>query len=535
MSKTNNNISFVRQELAPAMAPPINESGVLGWMRKNLFSNIPNTILTLFALYILYLIIPGMIQWVLTDAVWSGEDRLACATIAQGGQLAEGWNAACWPYVGAYLKLFIYGRYPDAELWRVNVVLIMFFVGLVPLLMPNVPFKRENLIFMLGVFPVASFVLLSGGNLSYGGLFSLLFVMLVVALIFTLGLPGRIKKFFPAAGEGNALNYAAIALAVILVALFVLAKYFEEYLIAIVLSLSFSVPWLATALKFVGGASHVPFSGNFWIDYFVLSGLVIGAVSLYFKGVDRDPTKPAMLTVFAMAILGLILFVMSIDFGLEPVETDRWGGFVMTLVIAVTGIVAALPLGILLALGRRSDMPAVSLFSVIFIEFWRGIPLITVLFMSSVMLPLFLPDGVTFDKLLRALIGVALFSSAYMAEVVRGGLQALPKGQYEGAMAVGLNYWQSMRLIIMPQALKIVIPGIVNTFIGLFKDTTLVSIIGLLDFLGMINLSHSDSNWATPVQAMSSYVFCAFIFFLFCFGMSRYSIYMEDRLNTSHR
>lgn len=456
MSNTKDNVSFVRTELAPALAPPINEAGIVGWMRKNLFLNIPNTILTLFALYILYLTIPGIIQWVFTDAVWSGEDRLACATVAQGGVLPEGWNAACWPYVGAYLKLFIYGRYPDAEIWRVNIVLVMFFVGLIPLLIPNLPFKRENLIFMLIAFPVASFVLLSGGNLNLNGF------LLPEALI----APSELK---------------------------------------------------------------------FWLDFLIVTIILCAAIGAYMKATDTDPKPAVVITALVMAALAVILFVMSVDFGLEPVETDRWGGFVMTLVIAVTGIVAALPLGILLALGRRSDMPAVSLFSVIFIEFWRGIPLITVLFMSSVMLPLFLPDGVTFDKLLRALIGVALFSSAYMAEVVRGGLQALPKGQYEGAMAVGLNYWQSMRLIIMPQALKIVIPGIVNTFIGLFKDTTLVSIIGLLDFLGMINLSHSDSTWATPVQAMTSYVFCAFIFFLFCFGMSRYSIYMEDRLNTSHR
>ncbi len=456
MSNTKNSISFVRAEMVPEMAPPINESGVLGWMRKNLFSSIPNTILTLLALYILYLIIPGMIQWVLTDAVWSGESRLACATIAQGGELPNDWKAACWPYVGAYLKLFIYGRYPDAELWRVNMVLIMFFVGLVPLLMPNVGFKRENLVFMLVIFPIASFVLLSGGNLDLNGFL----------------LPDAIMG---------------------------------------------------------------PSEFKFWVDFLILSLIICGVVWAYMNATDTDPKQAVTITAITMAVLAVILFVMSVDFGLEPVETDRWGGFVMTLVIAVTGIVAALPLGILLALGRRSDMPAVSLFSVIFIEFWRGVPLITVLFMSSVMLPLFLPDGVTFDKLLRALIGVALFSSAYMAEVVRGGMQAIPKGQYEGAMAVGLNYWQSMRMIILPQALKIVIPGIVNTFIGLFKDTTLVSIIGLLDFLGIINLSHSDSTWATPVQAMTSYVFCAFIFFLFCFGMSRYSIYMEDRLNTSHR
>jgi len=456
MSNSKNDLGFVRSEMVSAMPPPVNESGVIGWMRRNLFSSVSNTILTLIGAYILYLILPGTLQWVFFDAVWSGEDRLACATTAQGGELPEKWKAACWPYVGAYFKLFIYGRYPDAELWRVNLTLFMFFAGIIPLAMPSLPYKRENLIFMLGVFPVASFVLLSGGNLDFNG---------------------------------------------------------------------FLLP----------DAIIAPSSFKFWLDYIILTGIVAGFVFAYMRATDSEPTKPAMLAVIAMAILGLILFVMSVDFGLVPVETSLWGGFVMTLVIAVTGIVAALPLGILLALGRRSNMPAVSLFSVIFIEFWRGVPLITVLFMSSVMLPLFLPDGVTFDKLLRALIGVALFSSAYMAEVVRGGMQAIPKGQYEGAMAVGLNYWQSMRMIILPQALKIVIPGIVNTFIGLFKDTTLVSIIGLLDFLGMINLSHSDSLWATPVQAMTSYVFCAFIFFLFCFGMSRYSIFMEDRLNTSHR
>ncbi len=456
MSNSKTDLSFVRSEMVSAMPPPVNDSGVVGWMRRNLFSSVSNTILTLIGVYILYLIVPGTLQWVFFDAVWSGQDRLACATTAQGGELPEKWKAACWPYVGAYFKLFIYGRYPDAELWRVNLVLFMFFAGLIPLAMPSLPFKRENLIFMLGVFPVASFVLLSGGNLDYNGFL----------------LPEAIMS---------------------------------------------------------------PSGFKFWVDYIILTAIIAGLVFAYMRATDSEPTKPALLTVIAMAVLGLILFVMSVDFGLAPVETSLWGGFVMTLVIAVTGIVAALPLGILLALGRRSDMPAVSLFSVIFIEFWRGVPLITVLFMSSVMLPLFLPDGVTFDKLLRALIGVALFSSAYMAEVVRGGMQAIPKGQYEGAMAVGLNYWQSMRMIILPQALKIVIPGIVNTFIGLFKDTTLVSIIGLLDFLGMINLSHSDSNWATPVQAMTSYVFCAFIFFLFCFGMSRYSIFMEDRLNTSHR
>ena len=207
----------------------------------------------------------------------------------------------------------------------------------------------------------------------------------------------------------------------------------------------------------------------------------------------------------------------------------------VTLVVAIVGIVASFPIGILLALGRRSKLPAVKMISVIFIEFWRGVPLITVLFMSSVMLPLFLPEGVNFDKLLRALIGVAMFASAYMAEVVRGGLQAIPKGQYEAADAMGLSFWQGTRLIIMPQALKLVIPGIVNTFIGLFKDTSLVLIIGLFDLLGIVQFNFSDSNWASPNTPATGFIFAAFVFWIFCFGMSRYSIYMERRLHTGHK
>jgi general L-amino acid transport system permease protein len=175
------------------------------------------------------------------------------------------------------------------------------------------------------------------------------------------------------------------------------------------------------------------------------------------------------------------------------------------------------------------------MFSVAFIELWRGVPLVTVLFMASVMLPLFMPTGVTIDRLLRALIGVALFSSAYMAEVVRGGLQAIPRGQYEGAQAIGLGYWQMMGLVVMPQALKLVIPGIVNTFIGLFKDTTLVYIVGLFDLLGTVQSSFSDPTWATPVTAYTGYAFAAMIFFIFCFGMSRYSMFLERRLHTGHR
>jgi general L-amino acid transport system permease protein len=231
-----------------------------------------------------------------------------------------------------------------------------------------------------------------------------------------------------------------------------------------------------------------------------------------------------------MPIASVVLLLGFPILGLSRVPTTSWGGVLVTVVVSAVGIVFSLPIGIVLALGRRSKMPAVRLFSVIFIEFVRGVPLITVLFMASVMLPLFVPETWSPDKLLRALVGVALFSSAYMAEVVRAGLQAIPKGQFEGAMAVGLGYWQSMRLIVLPQALKITIPNIVNTTIGLFKDTTLVFVVGIFDFLTTIEAARVDPNWATPVTSTTGYVFAAIFYLVFCYGMSRYARMIEARL-----
>src|SRR5215469_3306617 len=216
-------------------------------------------------------------------------------------------------------------------------------------------------------------------------------------------------------------------------------------------------------------------------------------------------------------------------FGLSYVGTELWSGLPLTLIIAVVGIALAFPLAILLALGRRSRLPAVRTICVAYIELIRGVPLITVLFMASVMLPLFLPAGVTIDKLLRAQVALILFAAAYLAEVIRGGLQAIPRGQIEAADALGLGYWRRTRLIILPQALAMVIPPLVNTFIGTFKDTTLVLIIGLFDFLGAIIASLNDANWrGTSVEA---YVFAAAIFFCFCFFMSRYSQMLEREFN----
>jgi general L-amino acid transport system permease protein len=269
-----------------------------------------------------------------------------------------------------------------------------------------------------------------------------------------------------------------------------------------------------------------------WRVDVVFAMLAVLLVPQFTPGVPGAVRK--WLGIFALTGYPVVAGVLLLGgvLGLPFVETGKWGGLMLTLVLSYVGIVAALPIGTLLALGRRSSMPVIRTICVMFIELWRGVPLISVLFMASVMLPLFLPEGVTFDKLLRALIGIVMFQSAYMAEVIRGGLQGLPKGQYEAASALGLGYWRSTGLIILPQALKIVIPGIVNTFIALFKDTTLVLIIGLFDILGTVQSSIVDPSWGRV--AVEGYVFAAFCFWVFCFAMSRYSQGLEKKLHTGH-
>ncbi|MFQ2173396.1 amino acid ABC transporter permease [Aeromonas rivipollensis] len=269
---------------------------------------------------------------------------------------------------------------------------------------------------------------------------------------------------------------------------------------------------------------------QYWRINLAFAGLAVLLALLIWP---RTPRK-GWLALFTLLVFPVIAFVLIHGgAGLEVVETNRWGGLMLTLVLAVVGIVVALPFGILLALGRRSHMPVISSLSTVYIEFWRAVPLITVLFMASVMLPLFMTSEVELDKLLRALIGIILFQAAYVAEVVRGGLQAIPKGQYEAGEALGLSYWKVMGLVIMPQALKITIPSLVNTFISLFKDTSLVLIIGLFDLLAISKVALADPTWLG--FSTEAYVFIAMIFWMFCFGMSRYSIYLERKLNTGHK
>lgn len=359
--------------------PQLPALSAVGWAKANLFSSWGNSILTIIGAAISAWIVWAVLDWAVLRAIFTGSDGSACRVAGAG---------ACWPFVVHKFQLFMYGRYPDEEIWRVNLTYLVALAGLVPLMLPGVGGKLWLSIYMLVVFPVIAFFLLTGAE------------------------------------------------------------------------------WL----------------------------------------------------------------------GLENVPTEMWGGLLVTLVVACVGIAASFPLGIVLALARRSELPLIKWLAIGFIEFVRGVPLVTVLFFASVMLPLFLPENVTFDKLLRALIGVALFSAAYLAEVVRGGLQAIPRGQFEAADALGLSYPQKMGLIVLPQALKLVIPGIVNSFIALFKDTSLVLIIGVFDLLGIVQQGiSSDAKWFSPQTAATGYVFAAFVFWMFCFGMSRYSAWLERRLDTGHK
>jgi general L-amino acid transport system permease protein len=475
---TSSAIAYVRTEPAPLLPPPASQTGIFGWLHKNILASmtdfsspmaaVKSLLMAFFTVLIGYVgvfQIISLVDFAFISAVWSdpeGLKREACWTVDQGGSLPSGWHGACWPFVKAKFKFLMYGPYDMDQLWRVNVTGIIGLVALAWLLIEPLPLRRYVGIFLLTVYPVLSIILL------YGTLDPSSTTLSIITL-------GGILRPTPTALMGIVVVGLGLMTLARLGSRGVLSRTIEDH------------------------ARQIEMSG--WV-------------------------------VIAYA---LIFALFTDGYNLDRIDTNDWGGLMITLVVAITGIVASLPLGILLALGRRSTMPAARIISTVFIEFWRGVPLITVLFMASVMLPLFLPEGVNFDNLLRALVGVMLFSAAYMAEVVRGGLQAIDKGQFEGSSAVGLTYWQSMRLVILPQALTHVIPGIVNTFIGLFKDTTLVSIIGLFDLLGAGQSALADAAWASPVQSHSMYLFIAAIFFVFCFGMSRYSIYMENKLSRSRR
>jgi general L-amino acid transport system permease protein len=281
--------------------------------------------------------------------------------------------------------------------------------------------------------------------------------------------------------------------------------------------------------------------GSIWSPLVVVLGFVILGLAYRLLNGKLGVPIATGIGIVAAVVFWLVLdaplaaaLQSAIPLSITSVESDQFGGFLLAITIGVTAISMSLPIGILLALGRQSDMFIIKTLSVGFIEFIRGVPLITLLFTASLLLQYFLPPNTSFDLILRVIILVTFFAAAYIAEVIRGGLAALPSGQYEAADALGLDYWQAQRHIILPQALKISIPGIVSTFIGLFKDTTLVAFVGLMDPLkGITQVVRADINWKGIYW--EPYIFVGAIFFVFCFGMSRYSMYLEGKLKTDHR
>jgi len=339
-------------------------------LNKNINSNWFNALLSLLIIFVLIQNIPPLLNWLFFDANFVGETKEECTG-----------SGACWIFVKIWFPRFIYGLYPNAEIWRINLSFLML-IGLVTTgFFVPLKIKKYIIIFLLFVFPFIAINLISGGN-----------------------------------------------------------------------------------------------------------------------------------------------------FGLEWVETTAWGGLSLTFIISIFALLFCFPVGMFLALGRRSSAPVIRYSSIGFIEFWRGVPLITVLFMASVMMPMFLPDGTYMDKLVRVIIAITLFEAAYMAEVIRGGLQALPRGQYDAGKSLGMGYWRMHLLVILPQALKLVIPGIANTFLALVKDTPLILVVGLLELVGMIDMAKSNPDWLG--FATEGYIFAGVVFWIICFNMSRYSQRLERKYKT---
>ena len=498
---------FVRQDLVPERPAPIKTTGFVGFVRTRLFNSPTNILITIVSALLLWFIVVPAIRFTLIDAVWTGSDRTAC--------LAKGPNdvvGACWPFIQAKFSQFIYGFYPEAERWRVNLVFILAAVLLLPLLIPRLPAKGLNASLFFIAFPIVAFFLLRGGGLS--GLGVSWTAGLLLGFNDSIGDGGR--KLAASGGTSAVIGPLLWALGKLIVLLSTMVSW-----------LLFPLIWLRDQIQAAGRP--------LWAD-FVATATIVIALVFWLGGGTRAGWRPLANCLAIFAGIGIVIAVMGLDRGgLPVVDTRLWGGLLVTLVVSVTGIVASMPVGIALALGRRSTIPLIRVFSIAFIEFWRGVPLITVLFFATYMLPLFVPAGFTIDGLMRALIGIALFAGAYQAEVIRGGLQAIPRGQGEAASALGLSWAKTTALIVMPQALRHVIPGLVNSFIALFKDTSLVSIVALFDLLGQLRASFSDPVWSTPTTLFTGFAFTGIIYFVFCFGMSRYSLFVENRLNAHRR
>jgi general L-amino acid transport system permease protein len=499
--------AFVRRQLVSERPAPVRTTGFTGFLRTRLFNSPTNILLTIASVLLLWFTVIPAVKFLLIDAVWNGTDRNACLAENAGHPVG-----ACWPYVQAKFSQFIYGFYPEPARWRVNLTFALAALLLLPLLIPRLPAKGLNAGLFFIAFPVVAFFLLRGGGLDGFG------------VSWTASLLSGFADSISEAGRKLASVGENVALVGVLLVL--LGK-----LVALLGSAVSIVIWPLLWLRdqFQSLARPV------WAD-FTVTAAIVSALLFMLNGGVRTGWRSLIVSLATFAGIGVVIAVMGLDRrGLPIVDTRLWGGLLVTLVVSVTGIVASMPIGIALALGRRSTIPLIRIFSVTFIEFWRGVPLITVLFFATYMLPLFVPAGFTVDGLVRVLIGIALFAGAYNAEVVRGGLQAVPRGQAEAAAAVGLSWWKTTALIVMPQALRHVIPGLVNSFISLFKDTSLVSIVALFDLLGQLRASFADPVWATPTTLFTGFAFTGLIYFVFCFGMSRYSLFVENRLNVHQR
>ncbi|MDG1130786.1 MAG: amino acid ABC transporter permease [Paracoccaceae bacterium] len=491
-------VAFVRRDMIEAAAPPLGQTGALKWARENLFSGWFNTILTLLSLYVIWYVLSGVLPWTL-GGIWDAGSLGECREIRDARGLE---TAACWAVINERWLQILFGFYPTDD-----VLLATLFHG-----DALAAAGGADQVFGGGMNATQriEFVSAMKNELSNGLIFifgywrplvALLLLVVAVAPILYSSLPRSLLVF---------------SLAYPFVAFFLLwgGSVWLPVLVALGL--------LATIL--IGRAVGARFG--------MLGGSLAGILA--FLMIFMNPLS----FIGAAGLFPLLPHVMGtldgiMPWGLTAVSSDQFGGFMLAIIIGTSGIVLSLPLGIMLALGRQSSMPLIKWVCVSFIEVIRGVPLIVWLFTASLLLNYFLPPGTTFDLLLRVIIMVTLFASAYLAEVVRGGLAALPSGQYEAADSLGLDYWKSMRLIVLPQALKISIPGIVNTFIGLFKDTTLVVFIGLRDPLGLTNAIRATAEWNGIYWEL--YVFVGLLFFVFCFFMSRYSMYLEQRLRTDHR
>ena len=423
--------AFVRTETLPQLPPPANSRGMVDWVRRNLFATIPNVVLTLASIFVIYIVLSGVLPWIF-NGVWDAGSLSECR------EILNGTSGACFAVIAERWPQLMYGlAYPSDAYWRPNLAFVIMLVAIAPGLFFDLPRK---MLIVTALFPFVASWLIWGGTI----------------LTPLLALAGFVAGYFA---------YSRLV--------------------------------------------KSSFAGGFF------GGILAAAVVWYLGGflIPEGARDNAML---------------------EAVPSRDLGGYMLNMMLGVTCVSLSVPIGIVLALGRQSSMPLIKWICVVFIEFIRGVPLITLLFVASVMLAYFFPPESTVDLFLRVVIMITMFSAAYIAEVIRGGLAALPKGQYEAADSLGLDYAQAMRLIILPQALKISIPGIVNIAVGLFKDTVLVSVISMFDIVGMIRgpiLASTD--WNGVYWELLG--FAALVFFVVCYGISKYSQWLERRLATDHR